>query len=290
MHGIREVFFNIRLCISRYKQVWWFEFRNVVLSYKWLILSIISYMLIDLYMQDIKLFADTYNLGVYPAALAFFFEDSTFCNIGMLALIFVMSTFPVTNKLQQGVLLRSGRTAWAIGQMGTVVTIAFLWLAEMMVFTCISIGEHLDFTGWGQVWGSFSKGAAMEGATVITVSKRVIMGFKPWEAVLLSSMYVALTGSIYGLIIFCVDGITKTHIGEIVLAIWSSAWIVIGNFEFMAENKYVKMLSPRNWLNLDKYIGDPNEVYKNIGIMLVIISVLWMFGILLVKKQRIVPE
>lgn len=290
MSGIKTVISSIASCIRKFIHVWLFELRSIVLSYKWLVLSLISFMLVSLYMKNIVSFADTYDLGVYPAALAFFFEDYTFCNIGMLALIFVMSTFPVTNKLQQGVLLRSGRLTWAAGQMFTVVTVSVLWFIEMMLFVCILLGEHLDLSGWGQVWGSLS-GDMSSGADVgITVSKRVILGFKPWEAVLISAVFVVLTGAIYGLIIFCIDGLTKSYVGEVLLSVWSMAWIVIGSFEFIADNRYIRMFSPRNWLSLDKYIGNQGDIYINIGIMTGIIAVLWLLGSVLVKKQRIIPE
>ena len=290
MGKIKAMISSIVLYARKLKHVWWFEFRSIVLSYKWLVLSIISFMLINIYMKDIILLADTYDLGVYPATMAFFFDDYAFCNVGMLALIFVMSNFPVTNKLQQGVLLRSGRLTWAMAQMCTVVTVVFLWIAEMMLFTCIILGGRLDLSGWGKVWGSFSSEAYSGIVGSITISKRIILGFEPWNAVLLSSVFVTLTGIIYGMLIFCLDGLTKRYVGEVILSVWSLAWIVIGSFDFLAENKYIRMFSPRKWLSLDNYIGNADAIYENIIIMLSIIVILWIFGSLLGKKQRIVPE
>ena len=292
MGKVTSIARKVMPAFRKLKYVWWYELRRVILSYNWLVLTIISYILVSMYMQGVMDFANIYDLKVYPAALAFFFEDYTFCNVGMLVLVFAMSTFPVTDKLQEGVLMRCGRLTWAIGQLCAIVSVVLVWLVEMQLMVCITIGEYIDFSSWGQVWGSFSENGIATGMMSggIMISMKTLLGFEAWQAVLLSFLFVGLTGIIYGLIIFCLDGLTGKNLGELVLSIWSLGWIVVGSFDFLSENRVIRSLSPRNWLNLEQYVGDSGAIVNTVITMLTIIAVLCGVGIVLVKKQRIVPE
>lgn len=269
--------------------VWWFEFRNIVCSSRWLVLSIISFLMLQFYLEEIIKFAKDYDLTVYPAALPFLFADGTFSSLGMLVLIFLVSVFPVTNHLQQNVLLRSGCKIWGNAQMLTIVSLVLLWIAEMQIFICLMIGGNLSFSGWGKAWGTCAAGLLKEYGYVnaIGVSQKVIMAYEPGQALGRSILLIWLTGIIFGEFIFCVDGVCKNFIGEIILSIWSLAWLVISNFSALADSPVLRRISPANWLDIEHFIGNSRNYLWILLTMCGIILFFYLLNHLLIHKKVI---
>lgn len=276
---------NIRKAIH----VWWFEFRGIVFSTRWLLLSVITFFLVKFYLNEFVFFARTYELGIYPAALISLFTDIGFVSLGMLILIFMMSVFPIVNHLQQNVLLRSGNRIWVNGQMLTMITMALLWIVEIQVFICIIFGKNLDFSGWGKAWGTAATGKLVDYgvASAVTISSEVIQGYTPLQAVLTSALFVWMMAIIYGEIIFCVDGLCNNYVGEIILTVWSLMWLIVGNFHMLEEVPIIKKLSPQNWLDISRYVNNPSKFAQSLGMMLGVILIFYIINRILIHKKII---
>lgn len=276
-------------CMQRTIHVWWFELRYILFSSRFLVLSIISFLLVHFYLKEILEFARDYDLGVYPAAIPILFSDGTFACLGILLVIFMISVFPVVNHLQQNVLIQSGCRVWCNAQMLTIFSVVFIWLAELQFFVCILIGRQLDFSGWGKVWGSCSSGICMELGyqSAVSVPKEILMAYGPGKALLMSLLFVFLMGVLFGEFIFCVDGICQNSIGEILLSAWSLSYLVIANFKGFDSIRILQKFSPKNWLSIRRYIGYTEGFREALLLMCGLILLMYIVNHLLVKKKMI---
>lgn len=278
--------------MKRIIHIWWFEFRMIVCSSRWLVLSIITFFLVKFYLIDVFTFADAYGLKDYPAAFAFLFTDYTFVSLGMLILIFMMSVFPVKNRLQQNILFRSGNFSWITGQFLAMATIAVVWILEIQLFICLVFGKRMDFSGWGKLWKTIETGKYLEyGFSMnISVSNGVIEAYEPWQAILFSMILVWLMAVLFGEFIFCIDGICKNYIGEIILALWSFMWILVGNFHMMEKWEFIKKITPKKWIDISRYVESDDLLRESLGMMIFLMIVLYILSLFFAKKKIITPE
>ena len=90
---------GLLISLKKTLYVWWFELRCILLSSRFLVFSLVSFLLVHFYMRETLEFARDYDLNMYPAAISFLFADGTFSCLGILLAIFMLSVFPVTNHL-----------------------------------------------------------------------------------------------------------------------------------------------------------------------------------------------
>lgn len=272
--------------------VWWFEFRCILFSSRFLVFSLISLLLVHYYMEETLRFAKDYDLKMYPAAISFLFADGTFACLGILLSIFMLSVFPVTNHLQQNVLIQSGCRVWCSAQMLTIVSVIVVWLMELQLFVYILIGGRLDFSGWGKVWGSCANGTARELGYfgVLSVPREVLMSYQPQEAVLTSLLFVFLMAVIFGELIFCIDSICNHAVGEVLLSAWSFGYLIVANFRGLQGVWILQKLSPKNWLDIERYIAYPRGFRETLLFMCGLILLLFVINQILVKKKVVMIE
>lgn len=275
--------------IRKSLRVWWFELRTVLLSGRWVVLTLVSFVLLGLYLKQLLLFAEVYDLKLCPAALPHFFGDPVFSSLGMLLLVFLTSVFPITGHIQQGILMKSGNRCWVNGQFLADVTLVLTWLCEMFLFICVIIGGRISFQGWGKVWGSFAGETARNLGfdSHAHISMEIILGYTPLQAVLMSTLFVWLTGILFGEFIFCVDGLCRNYIGEILLAVWGFGNLLIASFGKLSEISFLRMLSPVSWLDISRYIGNPVRTCRVLLVMGGLILLFYIFNRLLVRAKKI---
>lgn len=280
---------KILFTLRKTMHVWWFELRTILFSTRWLVISVITFLLVHFYLKDILIFAKDYDLGMYPAAIPFLFADGTFACLGILMVIFMVSVFPINNHLQQNVLIQSGCMTWGNAQFLTMSSLVFLWIAELQVFVCIVIGGRIDFSGWGKVWGSCSSGVLYElgYVNIMDVQREVLMAYQPGEALVISLLFLFLMGIFFGEFIFFIDGLCRNSIGEILLSTWSLAYLIIANFKGFDGVHILQKLSPKSWLSISRYIGQPQSLTQAVLIMLGLILLFYILNQLLIKKKRI---
>jgi hypothetical protein len=269
--------------------VWWFEFRSIVCSVRWIVLTVVTFVLVQCYLGDTQEFAAEYGLKGFPAALIFLFHDYTFCGLGMLLLIFTTSVFPVTNHLQQNILLHSGNRIWYTAQFFTVSSVVLTWVAEVQVIICFLMKDCLVWSKWGNVWGTKAAELMQEMGFVSLSSEQsgILEGYETWQALLLVVVLIWLNGVIFGMIIFCVDGVCKNYLGEIILSVWSFIWVILGSFPFMTKYAFVKKFSPRQWLDIERYIANSGKLIHTLLFMGGMILILYIIGYVLVRKKVI---
>ncbi len=272
--------------------VWWFEVRCIVCSGRWLVLSLMSFLLLRLYLANILQFTKDYELPAVPAALPFLFADGTFNSLGMLLLVFLVSAFPICNQIQQNVLGKSGSFIWETAQMLTIITTVALWILEMQVFVMVLFGRNLSFGGWGKVWGSMASGVSQEMGYSggIHVSDFVIMNYNPIQAIGMSMLLMFLTGVIFGMLVFLLDGISRNYIGEILLVFWSLFCLTTANFPAFFKIAFIRKISPVTWMNLESYITEPQNFGKILVLLAAILLVLYVLNYIIVKKKWLVLD
>ena len=283
---------GLLISLKKTLYVWWFELRCILLSSRFLVFSLVSFLLVHFYMRETLEFARDYDLNMYPAAISFLFADGTFSCLGILLAIFMLSVFPVTNHLQQNVLIQSGCHVWCTAQMLTIMSLVVIWLMELQIFVCVLVGGRLDFSGWGKVWGSCASGTARElgylGA--LSVPRDVLMSYQPGEAVRLSMLFVFLMAVFFGEFIFCIDSICNRAVGEIVLSAWSFGYLIVANFQDLQGVWLLQKLSPKNWLDIGRYVVYSGGFREAVCLMCGLILLLFIVNHILVKKKIVMIQ
>jgi len=263
-----------------------YEAKIIVLSVKFLVLSAMSWMFMDLFTMPVRQLAMDYALTIVPAQLPFYFSDMVYCNIAFLLLIFLFSDLPLNNSGQMQILQRSGIGCYAGGQMLSIVLVSIVYVAEQLFLSVLIVLPCIEFGDWGKVWGTAAAGnlSEMGYENVIHVSYEVISKYLPWQAILASSFLFCLSGICYGMLEFLLNGISRGKSGTAVLSAWSLMWMFLSKMPedwFRSLNRF----SPQRWNDLsDK---DFSGIIRMGGILFAAAIVFWILNRGLMKTRRI---
>jgi hypothetical protein len=263
-----------------------YETRLLVFSSKFLLLSVLSFIIMNISISSIRQFALDYHLTMPPAVLPFYFSDLIFGNIVYLFLIFLFSDVPLRQKGQTQILQRCGLLSFGMGQMLSMLFVSVIFVAEQFVFSVIVCLPCLSFGEWGKTWGSVASHIFLEAGytSPLSVSGDVLRNYSVSEAIILSMVSFFLTGFSYSLIVFLLNGISKSRLGVAVLSFWSVVWIFLRS----SENEFIRKLmkiAPQN-LN-DLAIHSKKEFVILLFLLLIIIAFLIMINMTMVKKRKI---
>lgn len=269
-------------------RVAWYEVKVMVLSAKFLVLSAVSWMFMDLFVMLIRQFALDYGEKLVPAILPFYFSDSIYCNIALLLLIFLFSSIPLKDESQKQLLQRSGIRRYGAGQLLAVAMVSVVYVVEQLLFSVLVCLPCVEFSGWGKIWQSVANGIMLElgYGGFDAVSQEVITNYEPWQAIGASALLFCLTGICYGMVVYLLNGISKGNLGTAVMSGWSLAWIFIQGMAVKWEWGQVALrLSPANWNNLSNK-GAEDIARMSIRILLCI-AVLIVVNQLMLRRRKI---
>lgn len=259
-------------------KIWWLESRSIICSSRWIMMSIFSLLILLIYMYDILDFADTYGYGLSPVVLPFMFADSSFSNLALIILIFLLSVFPIRDSMQWNMRMRSGNVCYAFAQLLTMLTVAFIWVLQLQLLSLIVVGHRCLFDRWGKIWGTCATGNAADfGFDInINISTKIILYYKPYQAFFVCLLVVMLTCAILAEIIYLIDAITDRNIGELILAIWFISCFALSQFPIPAIKKFMKIVNASSWLNINDYMVNMSYFGRTLlqmGILLLIVGV-----------------
>ncbi len=263
-----------------------YETKVVLFSVKFVMLSAVSWIFMDLFTISIKQFALDYDLKMVPASLAFYFSDDVYCCISFLLLIFLFSDFPLKGSSQLQILQRSGMSCFAGGQMLASAFVTAAYTAEQLLFSVIACLPCIEFSGWGKVWGTAAAGSFLNlgYGTFSYISRDVILIYTPLQAVSASAFLFIMTGICYGILEYCLNGASKGKAGTAVLSVWSLIWIFLSTVggDFVRR---LRIFSPNVWNDIEN--KDIREVFETGIFLFFIAAVLFTVGRLLAKKRKI---
>ncbi|MBW9158702.1 hypothetical protein [Clostridium tagluense] len=219
-----------------------------------------------------------------------FISDFTYTHMMMMfGIVFLFCDAPFMNEEQPYLLIRCGRTQWAMGQilyimLGTAIYFFFLAFVSMLM---ISPNMFLN-NGWGKILGTLAQSNAGEAFNIqLPISYAIQSMYTPIQAFGLSFILQWCAGTILGLIMFVINIYGKRSMGAILASVVILFDIAI-EYEFKS---YAYHFSPVSMARLT--ILDPSGLSQRPSILYayvffaVAITLLSGIAVLSVHKREI---
>lgn len=164
-----------------------YELKLMCFSSKFLILSVLAFIIMDVTVRGYRMFSHDYNLPIAPAVLPFYFADVSYGNIEILFLLLWFSDVPMKQRVQNQILQRCGMPCFALGHLFSIVFATIVFVLEQFVFSVLLCGTNLTFTSWGKVWGSAAAGTVKKlgYSSGFVISKNVFQNYTVPQALLI---------------------------------------------------------------------------------------------------------
>ena len=273
--------------IIRVLKIAFYEFRLMLLSSRFVVLSLISFLFMDMAMRPIREFAADYKLSITPAVLPFYFSDIVYCNIAFLLLVLLYSDVPLKGVGQRFLLQRGkSMTVCGMGHLLALFLMGIVFVSEQVLFSFLTSFPDIMSEGWGKVWGSIASGqaASLEYRFSIGVSDVVLRNYTPWQAVTVSAVLFFLTGCIYGLVEYLLNGLSGGKLGSVVLTVWSLGWIFLEKSLFPGLRKLLNY-SPQSWNDLSRLAL--HEAGGQMVVLAVVVLLLMAVILLFIRYRKI---
>lgn len=263
-----------------------YETKLTVLSSKFVLLSVLSFIVMSFSADPVRRFAAEYGVALSPGILPFYLADARYGNIMFFFLILLFSDMPMKQKGQNQVLQRCGLGCFGMGQLLSMVAVSLVFVVEQILFSILVCIPDLTFRGWGKVWGSIVDNVFYEAGYTVSfaVPAAVLRDYTLPEALLQSALTFFLTGVCYGLFIFLLNGVCKNRVGVSVMAVWSVCWIFLRVWPGKVTEKVMRF-SPQSLNDLSLH----GKGYGSVAVILLlaVIMVLTIVDYVLIKKRKL---
>lgn len=215
------------------------------------LLMILSFFLINIYLEPVKNFAITTREAVSPWVLPFLLTDIKFLILFMLVIVCFFSDVPFMNRWNGYYLLRSGRDRWIKEQIGYIIAGAMSITGISILLTWISLFPELKLSlTWGKVLYTLSQTNASEMCGLFwKISGQYISKHNPCESMLITILIMILSITFLGLFMFWCSLFRVKYlsiIGAAVLVVYSHVVVAMGDF----MQKRLAMFSPVAWMRI----------------------------------------
>ncbi len=264
-----------------------YDARTMVFSARFVLLSAIALMFFDMSMRPVREFAADFHLGIVPAVLPFFLADISYSNAALLLLVLLFSDIPLKGRAQNFLMQRErGLVCCGTGHTLALFLAGAAFMLELLLFSVLTALPDLLFGGWGKVWGSIASGQTFRlGYQLgLGVSGSVLEAYGPWQAVGASLLLFFLTGCLYAVVEYMLNGLSRSRLGTAVLSAWSVVWIVFANAPFPWMRPLLAG-APQGWIDLSRLT--PAGALKRAGVLAVAVLVLSAVAVFLVKRRKI---
>ena len=261
-----------------------YDARIMIFSYKFVLISVISYIFMDDSMRTVREFAAAYHLDIVPASLPFYLADIDASNYVLLLLVLLFSDIPLKNGAQNYLFQRGRSTlCCGAGHIAALFLVGAVYVAEQFAFSVLTSLPNLTWGDWG---GSIASNQALElgYSCNFAVSGEVLRLYEPMQAIGISAGLFFLTACVYALIEYVLNGVTRGKLGTIVLSVWSVVWIFLVGTPFERLRRLLSY-SPQTLNDLSHF--KPEEAPEKATIQLVSIAVLSAVVLILVKRRKI---
>lgn len=266
-----------------------YELKLMCFSSKFLILSVLAFIIMDVTVRGYRMFSHDYNLPIASAVLPFYFADVSYGNIEILFLLLWFSDVPMKQRVQNQILQRCGMPCFALGHLFSIVFATIVFVLEQFVFSVLLCGTNLTFTSWGKVWGSAAAGTVKKlgYSSGFVISKNVFQNYTVPQALLFSMTIFLLMGICYGMVEFLLNGLQKGKLGTVVLSVWSVAWIFLKTNTTDFIRSFMKY-APQGWYNLGRNnISASKNIISGLFVGVVVLSIV-NFVLVMQKKLELV--
>lgn len=216
----------------------------------WLVFIVVAIFVAN-FCEPIYKLAQKWEYAVTPWVFPFIDSQPFMKMIMYLGLILIFSNAPFLNQDQVYVILRSGRKAYAVGQLLAILVMTMLYFLVLAVAPVLT---HLNTTGWATEWGDViftagNTGALMEieGWANIIITFHLVDNLSAMEAMGLAYLLRVMTGVMLGYLVYMGNVLAKKQrwVGVLI-----AGMLVIIDPVFAAINRFE--WSPVSWCDLNR--------------------------------------
>lgn len=173
------------------------------------------------------------NLKINPLLYPFLSDDSVKQLVICAGIIFLFSDAPFIDKSQPYIIIRSKRTAWALGQILHIIIFSGVYFLIFMGFSFLIIMPYstLATDGWGKVVNTLAQTDLTSQLDMgFGFSATIISLYSPIQAFVLNFLLNWALASFLGMLIFAVNLKFDKMIGPVVALVWLLLDLLIVNY------------------------------------------------------------
>ncbi len=267
-------------------------------SSRTIIALIFSYLTIYALVLRLTSLSEITGYGITPYLMPFYYEKSL--AYGIIILLTMVSAAPFIDSNSYMVMSRVTTLAWYIGQILHMFIMFIIYIISFFVFNIVALIPCISFSkDWGAVIyiSCLSTFPEKNGILISDFKDNIFVEYlNPIQATMMQALIVLLLGMIIGMIVFILNGITKSIFGVIVVLvaiyIFPTIYAMIDSFktEISIDEFYNNkpVYSFLDYTNLNILYNKAGIRYGEIIlVMFSIFLVMAIIGYILIKKRRI---
>ncbi|MDR2736378.1 MAG: hypothetical protein LBB49_02305 [Gracilibacteraceae bacterium] len=155
----------------------------------------------------VRRFCADADIGVTPWLFPFLMDNPYLVFIFMLGILLLFCDAPFVDSHQSSMIIRMGKTTWALGQIFYIMVASALYFATIFVLSNLLMLPHVGFSsGWGQIIGTLAQTNAGGAYGVpFFFSYRIMMDYSPFSAMAWCFCLSWLIGVFLGLVHFVIN-------------------------------------------------------------------------------------
>ena len=203
-------------------------------------------------------FSAAVGIGVTPWVFPHLFSPTVLFLYGVLTVL-LFSDAPFFDEQTYYALVRSGRTAWALGQLFYIAAMSLLYTLFMWACSITVLLPNVRLSaGWGKILKTLAIEPGIAGGygskVAVAVDIAVLNRFGAVEATLISLGLMWLNAVFLGTLIFACNTVVGRFFGLIVAGSFVSAAYFRMFLGGMTLGSLISFLSPVSWVSL-KYLS-----------------------------------
>lgn len=249
---------------------------------------IASVLILENQFAPIRVMLRAENLTIsWPGLLTYLFNDPTVTMLTALMLLMLLFGVPMVDESQRYIISRTGRGAWARGQVMFILVATLIFVICQALITLVLILPWID---WGTGWSSGLNALVLDGLyeqydTMLNYDLWLMRAYTPISGALHGMVLHYLAYSFIALLMCAVNSIFRTRLGLLAGAVPVMLDLVAD--EFFSEAMIFGLpvtLSRLSQLDYGDEMGRPPLIYAYI--LLVALVALGTWGCYQLLKKR----
>ncbi len=221
---------------------------------------------------------------IFPFLYNQFFTKMLFLSPQLL----IFCDAPFLDDNQPYVIIRSGRTAWSVGQLAYIALTSALYFMFLFFASIVMSIPHIEFSlEWGKVLSTLANTNAQSVMGIrAPVDSTIIYYFTPLQATWFTFLFSWCAATFLGLLIYSINSLTKTRS----IGLFSAAFFIILDAALHGRQEGV-WFSPVSWatigyINASGFTKYPPVSYVYAGFAL-LIGVCIVLSLIANRRQEI---
>lgn len=277
MHSIRTALF----CAAANFRKWHRNPTIIVLGLVWFVFTMNQFKgLTDWCVEN--------GYRVTPWVVSFYTNNYYTIFVFVIALIILFSQAPFCDASAPFTMIRTGKTAWFVGQFLYILAASFVFVAATTGFVLVVLTPALGFSAqWGGVLEGLTEDPSpiRERGCNLLLSRIMMEQYTPIEATAITLLMMWLTAALVGTLVLCFNTLFRPGAGLIAAGV-VAAWSWFSHLGIFQYGDWMKKTCVFHWcslMNLQPLDRSGAEIPTAVWIQLAVIAVLsgvslWRFS------------